>query len=96
MKPFPKSYQKSDALWIGPKNDSIQYSIQNSIKNIHSINYSFNGEKIIQFNIQFKIEWKIYIQSIIHSNWREKITAWENSEKQAKGARSVLKRQFYY
>ena len=71
------------------KKDSIRYSIRNLIENIHSINYSFNRKKIIQFNIQFKIESKIFIQI-------GKITsALENSEKHAKWAVFSSKRTFY-
>ena len=34
--------------------DSIQYSIQNQIQNIHSKTYSFNRVAIIQWNYSFK------------------------------------------
>ncbi len=32
------------------------------------------GQKLIQFNIQFKIESKIFIQKIIHSNWKNNLS----------------------
>ena len=37
-----------------PKSDSIQNSIKNKIRNIHSKNYSFNRVQNIQWNYSFK------------------------------------------
>ena len=39
---------------MGPKNDSIQNSFQNKIRNIPSKKYSFNRVQNIQQNIHFK------------------------------------------